>query len=79
MRLDTSSATHAAVVTPSDSTTLGSNCRGFTLGTAGDVKVTTLDGDAVVFTALAAGFIHPIACKRIWSTGTTATGIVAVW
>lgn len=79
MRLDTSPATHAVTVVPSDTTDLDTDGRGFIVGVAGDVKVTTADGSTVVLPAMAAGIVHPIAVKRIWATLTTATGIVAVW
>lgn len=71
--------TRAAAVTPSDSTDLTNACRGFVVGTAGNVKVTTLGGDTVTIYSLVAGVIHGIQCTRIWSTGTTAANITAVW
>ena len=52
--------------------------RALIVGVAGDVKVTTLRGSDVVYPALVAGVIHPICCKRVWVTGTTATGIKGV-
>lgn len=47
-------------------------------GGSGDVKITTLAGTDVTIVDLAAGVLHPIGCKRIWSTGTTATDLLAV-
>lgn len=64
-------------VTPNDGADLAFFCRGIILGVAGDVKVTDMDGNAVVLPSLAAGVVHPIRAKRIWATGTTATNIVA--
>lgn len=64
-------------VTPSDTDDLPFACRGICVGVAGDVKVTHWDGDVVTWPALVAGVIHPIAARRIWDTGTTATTIVA--
>ena len=46
------------------------------VGTAGTLKVTMLDGSVVSYAAIAAGR-HPLRVKRVWSTGTSATGIVA--
>ena len=40
---------------------------------AGAIKVTTPSGDRVM--AFLAGETRPVACLRVWSTGTTATGI----
>jgi hypothetical protein len=65
--------------TPDDSNDLSSPTRGIYVGASGDVKVISLDGNDVTFTDLAAGVIHPISCTRIYSTGTTATSIVAIY
>lgn len=46
---------------------------------AGDVKVVTIGGSTVVFAAVPAGTILPVACVRVFSTGTTATGLVGMW
>jgi len=89
----TSSVQIAKIVTPSDTVDLAmpitnDNAAGITkactsilLGTAGDVTVTLNgmpDGTSVAYT-LAAGW-HPLACKRIWDTGTDAlTDLVANW
>jgi hypothetical protein len=65
-------------VTPHDTNPLASQARGIYVGVAGDVKITGIDGVACTFTNLAAGIVHPISAYIIWSTGTTATGIVAL-
>lgn len=55
-------------------------CRGLILGTSGNVSVIGFgDDDPVVLPALVAGVVHPVSVKRIRATGTTATGIVAVY
>jgi hypothetical protein len=73
-------ATDALAVTPSDSTDLARySTTGLYVGVTGDVKVTLNDGSTVTFTSLASGIIHPIAVKRVWATGTTATNIMAVY
>jgi hypothetical protein len=36
------------------------------------------DGTPTVLYCLA-GYVYPIRCSMIWATGTTATGIVALW
>ena len=64
-------------VTPSDSVDLALVCRAISLTVAGDIQITTKDGTTVVITGLAAGIMHPIGAQRIWSTNTTATGIIA--
>ena len=50
----------------------------FFIGVAGDLKVTTYGGEEVLFTAHPAGYA-PLNVKRIWSTTTTATNIIALW
>lgn len=49
------------------------------VGVGGNVKVRTMGGDDVRFTGLAAGQFVPVQCVRIYSTGTTATDVVALW
>ena len=75
---EVSSAQSVAAVTPSDSVDLTTNARALYIGGTGAVKVTTVAGDAVTFSAAQAGSILPIAVRRVWSTGTTATNILAL-
>ena len=78
-QLDSRPAMNAVAVTPSDSADLTYTSRGVYAGAAGgDLRVTLLGGDTVTFVGLAGGVIHPICATRVWSTGTTATNIVAV-
>lgn len=65
-------------VTPSDSTDLGSLCRAIYVGGAGNVVAVRHDGTAVTFSSVPAGTVLPIAVRRINSTSTTATSIVAL-
>lgn len=64
-------------VTPADSD-LAIPLRGFMIGAAGNVSVRNVEGVDVTITAPAVGVIHPIMCRRINATGTTATGIVGI-
>lgn len=68
-----------AAVTPNDSTNLTNETRALYVGTAGNVKITTVGGDAVTLPNLAAGVWHPIRAARVWSTGTTASDVIAGW
>ena len=72
-------AFRAAAVTPNDSADLTNTSRALYIGGAGNVQVTTAGGDTVTFTGLAAGTILPVRVRRIWSTSTTATTILALW
>ena len=81
-------ARRAAAVTPSDTANIpsvssedGSGNNGCVLyvGGAGDVKVLTVGRDEVTFTGILAGTFIPVQVLRVYSTGTTATSIVALW
>lgn len=75
-RASSGPATRAVAVTPNDGADLAYASRAISVNGAGDVALVTLDGDTVTVT-LAAGMLHPIRAKRILSTGTAATGIIA--
>jgi hypothetical protein len=70
---------NADAVTPSDSTDLTYATRAIYVGVTGDVKVDMARRGTVTFKALQAGVVHWIAANRIYSTGTTATNIVALY
>lgn len=72
-----SPAVRIAEITPDDATDLARPCRALNVAAAGTVRVTTIEGDTgTVF--VAAGGAFPIRATRVWATGTTATGIVAL-
>ena len=75
-----SPAFNASALTPNDATDTAFTTRALYIGGAGDVAA-ILKGDAaaVTFKNVAAGTILPLAVKRVMSTGTTATFIVALW
>ena len=58
----------------------GGPYRGFVMGTAGILKVTTADGTDIEIPdgVFAVGVIHPLRIKRVWSTTTTADEIYLV-
>lgn len=74
----TDSAGGVALVTPSDTVDLTNATRAIRVETSGDVKLTTVLGQSVVC-AFEAGETRAIKATRIWSTGTTCTGIEAMW
>jgi hypothetical protein len=72
----------AALVTPADADFTSSVrpvASGLYVGGAGNIRVTTVDGDDVLFSGVAAGTFMPLMVKRVWSTNTTATLIVALF
>lgn len=62
-------------VLPDDTTDLMLTSRAVYVGGAGNLRVTLASGSEVTFAA-GQGW-HPIRVSRVWSTGTTATAIVA--
>lgn len=67
----------AVPVTPDDATDLVDGARSLVVGTAGALKVTTLAGSVRTYTGVPAG-LFPVAVRRVWATGTTASNILAV-
>ena len=49
------------------------------VGGAGNVEVKTAGGDKVTFLNVAEGFVLPVNVIQVFATGTTATGIIALW
>jgi len=68
----------AADVTPNDGTDLPKVAAVIFCLTAGNIKVNASGGGTVTFAGVP-GFELPVLVDRVWSTGTTATGIVAVY
>jgi hypothetical protein len=70
-------ATRAAAVTLADSDQ-AFLARAFLVTGVGNLKVTTVGGDVVTI-PVNVNTVYWIACKRFWSTGSTATGVIAFW
>ena len=49
------------------------------IGTAGNLRVTTVAGDDVTFSGVLGGSFFPVNVVKVFSTGTTATNIIALW
>lgn len=65
-------------VTKHDTNELTYVTRGLYVGGAGTVEAVDVDGTAATFVGVPAGTILPIRAKKVMSTGTTATSIVAL-
>ena len=75
-----SSANGMVSVTPNDTVDLAiAPTKGLYVGVSGNIAVIMADDTEVTIVALAEGMIHPISVKRVKSTGTTATSILAVY
>lgn len=74
------SATQQVAVTPSDSLDFPSITRGIYVGSAGLNVSVLLQGDTapVVWKLVPVG-IMPVAAKRVYATGTTATDMIALF
>lgn len=68
----------AVAVVPDDDTDLTKVTRGLYVGVSGDVEC-NIGGVTVIFTAMAAGIIHPVSVTRVLDSNTTATNIVAIY
>lgn len=76
---DINATVHHGAVTPTKSDTVNDPLgpfTGFYVGSTGNVKVTTVRGQDVVFVAPVVGQFIPIAHLRVWSTGTTAGSLL---
>lgn len=75
----TAPARDAVAVVPSDTTDLTVLPRALYVGQTGDVTARLAGGQTVLFKAAQAGSVLPVRAARVMATGTTATGIVALW
>lgn len=73
---DVASARNGTAITPSDSATFAAT-RALYVGVSGDVKVDMAGGATLTFKSAPVGPL-PIQVTRVYSTGTTATDIVAL-
>lgn len=67
-----------AAVTPSDSTDLTNVPKALYIGGAGNIVITGKDSVDATF-AVTAGQVLPCRARRVKSTDTTATGIIALY
>lgn len=73
-------ARRAVSVTCSDSANLTDISRGLSVKTAGDYPIILADDSSSVTMYLTAGIVHPLAVKRVYSTGAASTsGVVAYY
>lgn len=69
-RYDNKAALGAFDITPSDTANLERTAKSLYIGSAGDVKVTTIAGDTVTFKAVPVGIL-PVVVTKVFETGTT--------
>lgn len=78
MALSTAPSPGFREITPSDSEELD-DIRGLYVGGTGNLELVGQDGTAATFEAVPAGAVLPVSPKKVMSTGTTATLIVALY
>lgn len=81
MSKDIEPALGAVTITPNDSTDNmgGKPVRAIWVGGAGDMAITTSNGEDVTVYGIAAGTLVPIRPSRIKSTNTTATNLLGFY
>lgn len=73
------SANKLANITPNDGAdNLPANTRGIIVGVGGDIKFTFADGTTAVITGVPAMVLPLCDATRLWATGTTASGFIAL-
>lgn len=81
--MGTNTATYSArlgiAITKSDTVNLTPGCRGVYVGVTGDVVVVWSDDSTTTFVGVPAGVILPVQAKRINSTSTTASSMLALY
>lgn len=63
-------------ITPNDGVDIAP-ARSLMIGASGTLKITTAAGNTVTLSNVPAG-LFPVSVTRVWSTGTTAAGIVGI-
>lgn len=75
-----SPAIQAALLTKSDGNVIDPPTKALYVGGAGDVAVLMVDDDnPVTFVGVQAGTLLPIRIKKLMSTGTAATAVLALY
>ena len=76
----TVSAYRAKPITPSDSLSYTEPTRGIYVGSSGDITLDMVSGGGpVLFVGMQGGIVYPFQVTRVYSTGTDATGLVALY
>lgn len=70
-------ATSVTPIVPDDDTDLDEVTIALNVATGGTVRVTTASG-SVSDVFVSAGIVFPLRVRRVWASGTTATGIRAL-
>lgn len=73
-------ATNAAAITPDDAAAgFDQVTRAIYVGIGGNVRAEMASGEAVTFAAMAGGMIYPVRIRKVFASGTTASGLISLW
>ena len=75
----TSPPERALAVLPDDAADLPQVTRALYVGGAGNLTVTMRGGDVVTFEGVSGGTLLPVRVRRVYASGTTASGILGLW
>lgn len=75
-QVDAQSSGRMVSVTPSDTDRIAP-CIGISVNVDGNINVLPVGNTAPVVMAVTAGVMYPIRAKAVYTTSTTATGIIA--
>ena len=74
-----SPATGGGAVTPSNTADLAQTSRALYVGQGGDLSLVLASGSSVTLQAVPTGALLPLRTRPVLATGTTASGVVALW
>lgn len=75
----TISIRNIASITPNDTTDLANPTKAIYVSATSTLTVDTIGGQTVTISSLAGGIWHPIQVKRVYVTGTSASGLLGSW
>lgn len=80
IKAEESKVSKVFVITPNDESDVTHVTTGLYIGEAGDIKVDFAEeGEEITIVGLAAGVWHPIQVKKVYATGTVATGVLGAY
>lgn len=75
----TISIRNVAAITPSNTVDLANPTKAIYVSATSTLVVDTVGGQTVTISSLAGGIWHPIQVKRVYVTGTSASGLLGSW
>jgi len=79
VQLTGSTVEKAFSITPNDNADLTNNTIAIFVGSGGNLKIDTINGDTITMTNIAVGVWHPIKVKKVYAIGTTVTSVLGAY